>query len=150
MPSIRILNTSSPVSHIAKYYNTKYFRPGSDVLWPQLPNQQQRVSFLQREHHFWSNAYCLRAQVLFWTFIAILFSFVSCLHCCLSFSCFLPFLHSFLFCLQRFLHLLVLSLSILFLSQEAPPPPNTKMTKITTLARYEYSQSSHNRGRHSG
>lgn len=30
------------------------------------------------------------------------------------------------------------------------PPPNTKMTKITTLARYEYSQSSHNRGRHSG
>merc|ERR1711978_786408 len=40
----------------------------SDVLWPQLANQQQRVSFLQREHHFWSNAYCLRAQVLFWTF----------------------------------------------------------------------------------
>merc|ERR1712156_1180639 len=35
----------------------------SDVLWPQLANQQRRVSFLQREHHFWSNAYCLRAQV---------------------------------------------------------------------------------------
>ena len=55
--------------HVAKYYNTKYFCPGSDVLWPQLPNQQRRVSFLQREHHFWSNAYCLRAQVLFWTFL---------------------------------------------------------------------------------